>query len=259
MATRPTRSLRHEYELHVQEEIENYKDSIPRSALLSLGDEAVRSLGSGAQTTLTELLLCDEVDRIIFKRLRLPSYTTWRRRRVKIMEEVRRPEYWGLAPHSVIVRAVPQSGESGGRVLVAGATEGRSALYLAANGCDVTAIDSRKETLERVMDAAVRAGLGQRVHAEIGDLGSWKPETPLAAVLCAAAALIGLDPAGRARAIEVLQAATAEGGVHVLASSDGTGRVIPIEELRSRYRGWEVSVERSEELGEVFMARKAAS
>jgi hypothetical protein len=259
MATRPTRSLRHEYELHVQEEIENYKDSIPRSTLLSIGDEAVRGLGSGAQTTLTELLLCDEVDRIIFKRLRLPSYTTWRRRRLKIIDELRRPEYWGLAPHSAWVRAVPQVGEAAGRVLVAGATEERSALYLAANGCDVTAIDSRRESLERVVDAAIRAGLGERVHAEIADLSSWTPATPLAAVLCAAAALCGLDQAERARAIEVLQAATADGGVHVLESDDASGSVISIDELRARYLGWEVSVERSEERGEVFMARKAAS
>ncbi len=41
MALRPQRSLRHEYELYVDEEIENYKESIPRSALLSVGDEAV--------------------------------------------------------------------------------------------------------------------------------------------------------------------------------------------------------------------------
>jgi hypothetical protein len=259
MATRPTRSLRHEYELHVQEEIENYKDSIPRSALLSIGDEAVRSLGSGAQTSLTELLLCDEVDRIIFKRLRLPSYTTWRKRRVKIIAELRRPEYWGLAPHSVLVRTVPQVSETAGRVLVAGAAEEGSALYLAANGCEVTAIDSRRESLQRVVDAALRAGLGQRVHAEIADLASWTPVTPLAAVLCAAAALSGLGADERARAIEVLQEATAAGGVHVLESDDASGTVIPIEELRARYQGWEVSVEHSDSRGDVFLARKAAS
>jgi len=35
------RSLKHEYELYVEREIEDYKDSIPRSAILSIGDEAV--------------------------------------------------------------------------------------------------------------------------------------------------------------------------------------------------------------------------
>jgi hypothetical protein len=35
------RSLKHEYELYVEREIEDYKDSIPRSAILKIGDEAV--------------------------------------------------------------------------------------------------------------------------------------------------------------------------------------------------------------------------
>ena len=87
MATphRPTRSLKHEYELFVEQEIENYKESVPRSVLLCIGDDAVASLSSAPQFALTELLLCDEVDRIIFKRLRLPAYDKWRRRRLKLI------------------------------------------------------------------------------------------------------------------------------------------------------------------------------
>ena len=52
MASRPQRSLKHEYELFVEEEIENYKDSIPRSAILRIGDEAVANLQAGEQTAL---------------------------------------------------------------------------------------------------------------------------------------------------------------------------------------------------------------
>ena len=74
MPQRPSRSLKHEYELYVEREIENYKESVPRSVLLSIGDDAVRALAGEQQFALTELLLWDEVDRIIFKRLRLPSY-----------------------------------------------------------------------------------------------------------------------------------------------------------------------------------------
>src|SRR3569833_4548086 len=80
-SSRLTRSLRHEYELFVEQEIENYKESVPRSVLLSIGDEAVASLSAQPQFALTELVLVDQVDRIIFKRLRLPAYNTWRRRR----------------------------------------------------------------------------------------------------------------------------------------------------------------------------------
>ena len=68
-----------------------------------------RRSSAAPQFALTELLLCDEVDRIIFKRLRLPAYDTWRRRRVKLIDELRRPEHWGLRPDDVLVRALPIS------------------------------------------------------------------------------------------------------------------------------------------------------
>src|ERR671929_985178 len=98
------RSLQHEYELYVEREIELYKDTLSRSALLSIGDEAVARLREQAQTTLTEMVLWEEVDRIIARRLGLPSYATWRRRRLKLLAEFRRPEHWGLSPSSALAR-----------------------------------------------------------------------------------------------------------------------------------------------------------
>src|SRR6476659_1414796 len=136
MASRPSRSLKHEYELYLEREIENYKESVPRSVLLSIGDDAVRALAAQQQFALTELLLVDEVDKIIFKRLRLPAYATWRKRRVKQLEELRRSEHWGLRADDVVVRAAQAVGDSG-RVLVAGSQVETPALYLAAKGCEV--------------------------------------------------------------------------------------------------------------------------
>src|SRR5678816_729250 len=153
MAQRPTRSLKHEYELFVEQEIENYKESIPRSVLFGIGDDAVSSQTAAPQFPLTEILLCDEVDRIIFKRLRLPAYDTWRRRRVKLIDELRRPEHWGLRSDDVLVRALPPSSE--GRVLVAGAADEVSALYLAANGCEVTTLSAESDAVDRVVQAAI--------------------------------------------------------------------------------------------------------
>ena len=80
---------------------------------------AVAVLASAPQFALTELLLCEEVDRIIVRRLRIPGYDTWRRRRVRLIDELRRPEHWGLGPDDVLVRALQASSDS--RVLVAGA------------------------------------------------------------------------------------------------------------------------------------------
>ncbi len=261
-SSRPTRSLRHEYELFVEQEIENYKESVPRSVLLSIGDEAVASLSAEAQFALTELLLCEEVDRIIVKRLRLPSYETWKRRRLKLIDELRRPEHWGLRPDDVLVRALPTSTER--RVLVAGAADEVSALYLAANGCEVTTLTGEMDALERVMQAAIGAGLAGRVHARVGDLSSWLPEQPLDAVIVNPSALESLSADERARVIEVLQSATLDGGVHLVQTIAATGREqgadeLSLEELRSRYRGWEVTVERSDGPAKTFLARKGAA
>jgi len=254
----PQRSLRHEYELFVEEEIEKYKESLPRSALLGIGDEAAKSLAAGPQIGLTELLLCEEVDRIIRKRLRLASYRTWRRQYLRLLAELRRPEHWGLQADDAVVSAVRAGVDS--RVLVAGAADERSTLYLAALGCDVTTIDTEQDVLERVLDAAYHAGLGGRVHAQIADLSSWAPAAPLSAVLCAPAALGDLTTEQRAQAIDVLQRATASGGVHLLQTSTPAhpGRV-PLDELRGCYSGWEVSVESFRGAPDTFLARKSPS
>jgi hypothetical protein len=259
MAQRPTRSLKHEYELFVEQEIENYKESVPRSVLLGIGDDAVSSLSAAPQFALTELLLCDEVDKIIFKRLRLPSYDTWRRRRIKLMDELRRPEHWGLRPDDVLVRALPSSGD--GTVLVAGAPDEKSTLYLAANGCDVTAITVEPDALERVIQAAIGAGLGGRVHALMGDLSSWTPGGALSAVIVNPVALDMLSPEERARVIELLQGATANGGVHLVqtVSTAKSNGALSLEELRSRYEGWSVTVERADSRSKTFVARKGAA
>src|SRR5215210_5882252 len=106
------RSLKYEYALYIEREIEDYKESVPRSVLLSIGDAAVAVLEAQQQLPLTELLLCAEVDRIIRKRRRLPSYATWRKRRLKALQELRRPERWGLSPDGGLARAV-STGSSG--------------------------------------------------------------------------------------------------------------------------------------------------
>jgi hypothetical protein len=262
---RPTRSLKHEYQLYVEQEIENYKESVARSVLLAIGDEAVASLASAPQFALTELLLCEEVDRIIVRRLRLPVYDTWRRRRVKLIDELRRPEHWGFRPDDFLVRALQPS--SDGRALVAGAADESSTLYFAANGYQVTTLGEEIDAVERVMQAAIGAGLASRVHAELADLSSWTPpaERLLNTVIVNPAALDRMSAEERARVIADLQRATLDGGVHLVptipsARGDGDdGNAISLEELRSRYKGWEVTVERSEGRSKSFFARKGAA
>lgn len=253
MTHRP-RSLKHEYELYVDREIENYKESIPRHVILGIGEEAVESLSSQQQLALTEILLCAEVDRLIRGRLNMPSFSTWRRRRLKALKEFSRPERWGMRPDSAIARTPRTVAE--GHVLVAGASEEGPAIYLAANGCAVTALDSTADVLERVFDAAAAVGLTGRVRGVVADLANWSPDMPLNAVVCAAAAFEGLSPAERDRAIMLLQAATTAGGLHVVETFIDSKRSLPLDELRACYDGWNISVEGGTQSRETFLAWK---
>jgi hypothetical protein len=256
MSTSRPRSLKHEYELYVEHEIEEYKDSVPRSALLAIGDEAVAALRDQAQTTLTELVLWEEVDRIIARRLRIPSYSTWRRRRLKMLAEYRRPERLGVLPGGVLARELANAPE--GHVLVAGVDEGAT-MFLAAHGCDVTALGPELDAVERVMHAAEVAGLGERVRGCVSDLSHWAPDVQLRAVVCTPSAFSGLSPVERAQAITVLQSATADGGVHLVQTIVAAHAALTLEELRNRYMGWSISVEGNGLSAQSFLARKTAT
>lgn len=73
------RSLRRAYLDWVEEQVEAFKESIPRSDLLRLADEVVNELrvSEQGQYQLTELLLCTAIDRRIVRMLRLPGYRAW--------------------------------------------------------------------------------------------------------------------------------------------------------------------------------------
>jgi methyltransferase family protein len=272
VGSRTARSLKHEYELFVEREIENYKDSLPRPVLLGIGDEAVRALARQSQLVLTELVLCEEVDRIIMERLRIPGYRNWRRRCLHTLEQYRRPEHWGLNPENPLVRSLSETaGES--RVLVAGDTAERVAVYLAANGCEVTAVDVPSDMLERVLATAGAAGVAERVRPADTDIEHWTPEAPLNAVVCTPGALARLSPEERQHVIELLQTATADGGVHLVQTIIAGQEALSVAELRARYAGWQITVERDDHAedgtprgngrgaraGRAFVARKSAA
>jgi len=254
MPKSPQRSLQHEYELYVENEIETYKDSVPRSALLKIGDEAVAALREQQQLALTELVVWEEVDRIIKKRLRIPTYQTWRRRRLKLLQEYQRPEHWGLAPDCVWAREVRLPASS--LVLVAGDDTERAAMYLAAHGCEVYAIQQTGETVERITSAAEAAGFTDRVRGYVSDLRQWEPDAPLSAVVCTPSAFMGLSEPERERVIELLQGATTDGGVHFV---DGGGDPGFLEQLSEQYSGWKIKVEQNGGVSTSFLARKGAA
>jgi hypothetical protein len=94
------------------------------------------------------------------------------------------------------------------------------------------------------------------VRGCVTDIGHWTPDVPLNAFVCTPAAFDGLSAAERRRVIELLKSATADGGVHlvetILAGQEA--------ELRDRYVGWEITVERDPAaMSRAFVARKGAA
>lgn len=250
------RSLKHQYDLFVENEIERYKESISRTALLKIGDEAVAMLQTQSQLAMNELLLCDEVDRIIRKRLQIPTYPTWRRKalkRLKERDEFRRPERWGVRPDSVLAREMNLPADS--HVLVAGTSASSTAMYLAAQGCSVTAIAQTTEggVAVKPEDAAMLEGRVQNIP---GALADWSPAEPLNAVVCTPAAFAGLTATERARVIEVLQSATRDGGVHLVDTIIASRGDPSLSELRKSYKGWKISVLDDGISSMSFLARK---
>lgn len=79
MGKQSPRTLRRAYLEWVEEQVEEFKDRIPRSQLLAIADEVVTELRMtrGGQYQLTELLLCTAMDRHLIRMLKLPGYRAW--------------------------------------------------------------------------------------------------------------------------------------------------------------------------------------
>ncbi len=77
----PRRSPKQQYRDWVEQRIEDCKAELTRDELLGLAEQAVQELfhSDDDQYPLTEILLKDAVDALIFARLGLPSYRSWRR------------------------------------------------------------------------------------------------------------------------------------------------------------------------------------
>ena len=190
----------------------------------------------------------------------LPPFRVWRRRHLKALQEYRRPEHWGIHPDAPLVRAIAPAAES--HVLLAGATEPGPALYLAAHGCAVTAVERQYDVIDRVVSAAEAAGLTQHVRGCVTDFRSWEPDAPLNAVVYSPGALTGLDARERGRVISRLQSATTQGGVHLVdgaafAASADVGAFV--EELHAHYSGWRTRLEHCAGAFDAFLAHKAVA
>jgi hypothetical protein len=101
--------------------------------------------------------------------------------------------------------------------------------------------------------------LTDHVRGFIGDIGHWSPDVPFSAVVCSSSAFAKLSTPDRWRVIDRLQDATRRGGVHLVEPIIGGDAPMTVDELRSRYDGWEISVRRPVAAPESFFARKAVA
>src|SRR5207237_6022203 len=136
------RSLKQEEQEFLVQRIEEHKNALTREELLEIGDEAVRELEENAagQYLLTEVLLLEHVDRIIARRLRLPSFPRWRQKHRALRAAQRAPTHWGLEADGPLVSSVRRL-EPGDVGVVIGAAALPVALFIAAHDGEAFLLD----------------------------------------------------------------------------------------------------------------------
>jgi hypothetical protein len=240
---RPPRSLKQEYQEFILQRIEEFKNGIPRAELLEIGDEAVRELQASAQDQylLTEVLLLEHVDRIIARRLRLPSFPRWRQKHRALREAQREPTHWGLDHAHPIVAWAPRL-EPGDLVVVVGAAALAEALFLAAHDIEVFLVDQDLGAIEAAEGRAVTEQLAGAIQALVINFGSWFPDLSPSLVVLEPRSLADLRAKDRAALIADLQTRTRSGGVHIVLSAGASREVIPLasEALQALYGGWQL-------------------
>ncbi len=231
-------SLKQQYQEFVMQRVEAFKNSMSREELLRLGDEAVSEMEATiqGQFMLTEVLMVDQVDRLIIKRLRLRSYAKWREQYLTLRAAQREPMHWGVDPSSPVARILPRL-EPGDTALVFGSGAEPVTYLLAAHDVDVCFVAGSIGTVERVESRMASESLGSQFEAFVVPVGgrftAFVPRVDL--VVLDAGELTALDPEARRMVVEQLQSLTEAGGVHAVLPT----RSLAPHAFRTLYEGWE--------------------
>ena len=253
------RSLKQEYEEFILQRIEEFKDQLTRDKLLAVADEAVRELEMGTedQLVLTEVLVLEHVDRLIMRRLNLPSYRRWRDRHVRLRRAQREATHWGLDAGTPLQDLATRL-EEGDLALVIGSGVVPAGLFLAAHDTEVLFIDATLSAVEAAEHRAAAEALGSRFQALVVSLDIWFPEVTPALTVLDPLALGDFDPVHRHGVLETLKGRTARGGAHLVLPSEPPPGVTPLapEALQAYYTGWMVERARRTARGRWFLAYK---
>ena len=253
------RSLKQEYEEFILQRIEEFKDQLARDELLSIADEAVRELEMGTedQLVLTEVLVLEHVDRLITRRLNLPSYRRWRERHLRLRRAQRDATHWGLDAGTPLEDLATRL-EDGDLALVIGSGVVPAGLFLAAHDTEVLFIDSTLSAVEAAEHRAAAEALASRFQALVVSLDIWFPEVTPALTVLDPLVLGQFDPVLRHGVLETLKGKTARGGAHLVLPSEpppGVTALAP-EALQVYYTGWMVERARRSARGRWFLAYK---
>ncbi len=257
---RQPQSLKQEYEEFILQRIEEFKNQLTRERLLAIADEAVRELEVEAQDQLilTEVLVLEHVDRLIQRRLKLPSYRRWRDRHVKLRRAQQEPTHWGVDPDTPLADLASRLDQTD-LALVLGSGAAPAALFLAALDASVLLIDQDLAAVEAAENLAAAEAVGSRFHALVVGFGTWFPEATPALVVLDAAMMGALDAATREELVDTLKEQTVAGGVHCILVTGSRRDVIPLapEALQSHYGGWRIErPRRTDHRSRWFLATK---
>lgn len=231
-------SLKQQYQEFVMQRVESFKNSMSRDELLRLGDEAVSEMQATieGQFMLTEVLMVDQVDRLIIKRLRLRSYAKWREQYLTLRAAQREPMHWGVDPGSPVARILPRL-EPGDSALVFGSGAEPATYLLAAHDVEVIFVAGNIGTVERVESRMASESLGSQFEAFVvpvgGHLAAFVPPVQLCVI--DAGELTPLDPESRRAVVQQIQLLTEPGGVHAVLPARG----LAPHAFRTLYDGWE--------------------
>lgn len=235
---RPVLSAKQRYHEYKLQRIEDYKDSLAREEMLRLGNEAATEIEDTdtGQYFLTELVHAETVDKIIMKRLRIPSFTRWRQKFAKLRQAQQSPTHWGLERHNAVSAVLPRL-EVGDHALVVGGGVEAALYLLAANEVKVTCLVGDNATCTRIETRMASESLTGNFEAFVVMLGNWfPPVSAIHLVVIDAATLAALPSPRRMSLMAHLQDVTVPGGIHAVLPGDSGGAA---ESWLSLYPDWE--------------------
>lgn len=256
---RQQHSLRQEYGEFILERIEEFKNQLSRAELLAVADEAVRELevGPEGQLVLTEVLVLEHVDRLIMRRLNLPTFRRWRDRNLRLRRAQREPTHWGLDRNWPLA-VLAESFEEAAVALVVGAAAVPASLFLVAHQWPVVFIDRHLSAVESAETWAAGEALAGRFQALVVSMGDWFPDIEPTLVVVDPAALNALGRTARERFLTTVQQRTMSGGAHFVmpARSAEPAMALPFDVLRTHYAGWRIDQPRDPSGPRWFLASK---